>query len=101
LLSKALYGLKQSFREWQLKLKTLLGKLGFKLLVLDSAVFYNPESGIFIVTFINDCLLIGPKLSEINTVKRKIAKEYVIEDRGLAAYFLGVQIIQDRTKRLL
>ncbi len=90
LLAKALYGLKQSPREWQLKLKTLLGELGFKPLVSDSAVFYNPENGIFIVTFVDDCLLIGPKLSEINAVKKKIAKEYVIEDRGPAAYFLGV-----------
>ncbi len=96
-----LYGLKQSFREWQLKFKTLLGELSFKPLVLNSAVFYNLESGIFIVTFVDDCLFIGFKLSEINVVKRKIAKEYVIEDRGLAAYFFGVQIIWDRTKRLL
>jgi len=58
----------------------LLGELGFKPLVSDSAVFYNPESGIFIVTFVDDCLLIGFKLSEINVVKRKIVKEYAIED---------------------
>ncbi len=53
------------------------------------------------MTFIDDCLLIDPKLSEINTVKKKIAKEYTIKDRGPTAYFLGVQIIRDRTKRLL
>jgi len=78
-----------------------LDELGFKPLVSDSAVFYNLESGIFIMTFIDDCLLIGPKFSEINAIKRKIAKEYVIEDRGPVVYFLGVQIIRDRTKRLL
>src|SRR6266566_757658 len=101
LFAKALYGLKQSFREWQLKFKTFLGELGFKPLVSDSAVFYNPENGIFIVMFVDDCLFIGLKFSEINVVKRKIAKEYAIEDRGPAAYFLGVQIIRDRTKRAL
>ncbi len=101
LFAKALYGLKQSLKEWQLKLKTLLSELSFKPLVSDSAVFYNPESGIFIMTFVDDCLLIDSKLSEINVVKRKIAKEYVIKDRGPVAYFLGVQIIRDRTKRLL
>ena len=101
MLAKALYGLKQSPKEWQLKFKTLLGKLGFKPLISNSAVFYNLKSGIFIMTFVNDYLLIDPKLNEINIVKRKIAKEYVIEDRGPTAYFLGVQIIRDRTKRLL
>ena len=90
LFAKALYGLKQSLREWQLKLKTFLGELGFKPLVSNSAVFYNPENGIFIITFIDNYLLIGPKFNEINAIKRKIAKEYVIEDRGPTTYFLGV-----------
>ena len=93
--------MKQSLKKWQLKFKTLLNELGFKPLVSNSTVFYNPKNGIFIMTFIDDCLLIDPKLSEINVVKKKIAKEYVIKDRGPTAYFLGVQIIRDRTKRLL
>ncbi len=101
LFIKALYNLKQSLREWQFKFKTFLSELGFKPLVSDSAVFYNLDNGIFIVTFIDDCLFIGLNISEINVVKRKIAKEYIIEDRGPAIYFLGVQIIRDRTKRLL
>ncbi len=42
------------------------------------------------MTFIDDCLFIGLKLNEINAIKRKIAKEYVIEDRSLAVYFLRV-----------
>jgi len=53
------------------------------------------------VTFVNDYLFIGSNINEINVVKRKIAKEYIIEDRSPAAYFLEVQIIRDRTKRLL
>ncbi len=101
LFTKALYGLKQSSREWQLKFKTLLGELGFKLLVSNSTVFYNLKNGIFIMIFVDNCLFIGLKFNEINVVKRKIAKKYIIEDRGPTAYFLRVQIIRDRTKRLL
>ena len=71
----------------------LLGELGFKSLVLDSTVFYNPENGIFIITFVDNCLFIGFKFNEINTVKKKIAKEYIIEDRSLTVYFFKVQII--------
>jgi len=80
LFAKALYNLKQSLREWQLKLKTFLGELGFKLLVSDFTVFYNPNNGIFIMTFVDDYLLIGSNINEINVVKRRIAKEYTIED---------------------
>ena len=85
--------MKQSPKEWQFKLKTFLSELGFKPLVSNSAVFYNLDNGIFIVMFVDDCLFIGLNINEINAVKRKIAREYVIEDRGPAAYFLGVQII--------
>ena len=99
LFTKTLYSLKQSLRKWQLKLKTLLNELGFKPLILDSTVFYNLDNSIFIMIFVNDCLFIGLNISEINVVKGKIVKEYVIEDRGPVAYFLKVQIIRDRTKR--
>ncbi len=101
LFTKTLYSLKQNLKKWQLKLKILLDELDFKPLISNSAVFYNPKNGIFIVTFIDDCLLIGFKLSEINAVKKKIAKEYIIKDRGFTAYFLEVQIIRNKTKRLL
>jgi len=42
------------------------------------------------MTFVDDCLFIGFNINEINAVKRKITKEYAIEDRGPAAYFLEV-----------
>ncbi len=93
LFTKALYGLKQSFKEWQLKFKTLLNELSFKPLVSDFTVFYNLDNSIFIVTFIDNCLFIGLNINEINVVKRKIIKKYVIKDRGPAVYFLEVQII--------
>ena len=101
LLVKTLYNLKQSLKKWQLKFKTLLSELSFKPLVSDSTVFYNLNNGIFIVTFVNNYLFIGLNINKINIVKRKIAKKYTIEDRGPTAYFLGIQIIRDRMKRLL
>ncbi len=93
MFTKALYGLKQSLKKWQFKLKTFLSELGFKPLVSDFAIFYNPDNGIFIMTFIDDYLFIGFNINKINAVKRKITKEYIIKDRDPATYFLGVQII--------
>ena len=68
----------------------LLSELGFKPLVSDSAVFYNLDNGILIMTFVNDYLFISPNINEINVIKRKIAKEYIIKDRNPATYFLEV-----------
>ncbi|KAK2067121.1 hypothetical protein P8C59_000882 [Phyllachora maydis] len=100
-LSKALYGLKQSPREWQDKLKILLKSLGYLPLILDPGVFYNAKTCHFIVTYIDDCLFIGPNIGYITDLKKRLNKVYTIEDLGPAAYFLGVQIIRDRPNRRL
>ncbi|KAK2074444.1 hypothetical protein P8C59_008651 [Phyllachora maydis] len=88
-LSKALYGLKQSPREWQDKLKILLKSLGYLPLISDPGVFYNAKTCHFIVTYIDDCLFIGPNIGYITDLKKQLNKVYAIEDLGPAAYFLG------------
>ncbi|KAK2070488.1 hypothetical protein P8C59_004975 [Phyllachora maydis] len=100
-LSKALYGLKQSPREWQDKLKILLKSLGYLPLILDPGVFYNAKTCHFIVTYVDNCLFIGPNIGYITDLKKRLNKVYAIEDLGPAAYFLGVQIIRDRPNRRL
>ncbi|KAK2069405.1 hypothetical protein P8C59_003990 [Phyllachora maydis] len=89
-LSKALYSLKQSPREWQDKLKILLKSLGYLPLILDPGVFYNAKSCYFIVTYVDDCLFIGPNIGYITDLKKRLNKVYAIEDLGPAAYFLGL-----------
>ncbi|KAK2067384.1 hypothetical protein P8C59_001133 [Phyllachora maydis] len=89
-LSKALYSLKQSPREWQDKLKILLKSLGYLPLISDLGVFYNTKTCHFIVTYIDDCLFIGPDIGYITDLKKRLNKVYAIEDLGPAAYFLGV-----------
>ncbi|KAK2068522.1 hypothetical protein P8C59_003156 [Phyllachora maydis] len=88
-LSKALYSLKQSPREWQDKLKILLKSLGYLPLISDPGVFYNARTCYFIVTYIDDCLFIGPNIGYITDLKKQLNKVYTIEDLGPAAYFLG------------
>ncbi|KAK2069344.1 hypothetical protein P8C59_003930 [Phyllachora maydis] len=100
-LSKALYGLKQIPREWQDKLKILLKSLGYLPLISDLGVFYNAKTCHFIVTYVDDCLFIGPNIGYITDLKKWLNKVYAIKDLGPAAYFLGVQIIRDRPNRRL
>ncbi|KAK2067527.1 hypothetical protein P8C59_001263 [Phyllachora maydis] len=100
-LSKALYGRKQSLKEWQDKLKILLKSLGYLPLISDLGVFYNAKTCYFIVTYVDDCLFIGPDIGYITDLKKRLNKVYAIEDLGPAAYFLGVQIIRDRPNRRL
>ncbi|KAK2073048.1 hypothetical protein P8C59_007357 [Phyllachora maydis] len=64
-------------------------------------VFYNAKTCHFIVTYVDDCLFIGPNIGYITDLKKRLNKVYAIEDLGPAAYFLGVQIIRDRPNRRL
>ncbi|KAK2071014.1 hypothetical protein P8C59_005471 [Phyllachora maydis] len=100
-LSRALYSLKQSPREWQDKLKILLKSPGYLPLISDPGVFYNSKTCHFIVTYIDNCLFIGPNIGYITDLKKRLNKVYAIEDLGPAAYFLGMQIIRDRPNRRL
>ncbi|KAK2073372.1 hypothetical protein P8C59_007660 [Phyllachora maydis] len=99
-LSKALYGLKQSPREWQDKLKILLKSLGYLPLISDPGVFYNAKTCHFIVTYIDDCLFIGPNIGYITDLKKRLNKVYAIEDLGPAAYFLGLSRSLNRPTKL-
>ena len=74
---------------------------GFKPLLSNAAVFYNKGMHTFIMTYIDDCLIVGPDLSYIDQLKAKFYKVYTIEDRGPASFFLRVQITRDREKGLL
>ena len=86
---------------WQNKLQDLLKELGYEPLVSDSAVYINPKDRLFIITFVDDCIIIGPDINKIRALKAKLGLKYAIEDRGPASYFLGVEILRDRHNRLL
>ena len=101
LLKKSLYGLKQAPYLWQQKVATLVKSLGYQPLTSDSATYYSSQDGIFIISHVDDCLLIGPSIHNIRALKKSLSKAYDIEDLGPAKYFLGVQIERDRAKRLL
>ncbi|KAK2069244.1 hypothetical protein P8C59_003841 [Phyllachora maydis] len=75
--------------------------LGYLPLISDPGVFYNAKTCHFIVTYIDNCLFIGPNIGYITDLKKRLNKVYAIEDLGPAAYFLGVQIIRDRPNRRL
>ncbi|KAK2072769.1 hypothetical protein P8C59_007104 [Phyllachora maydis] len=75
--------------------------LDYTVTYTSTRVFYNAKTCHFIVTYIDDCLFIGPNIGYITDLKKRLNKVYAIEDLGPAAYFLGMQIIRDRPNRRL
>ena len=64
-------------------------------------MYINPKERLFIITFVDDCIIIGPNKKDIKALKTQLGLKYAIEDRGPASYFLGVEILRDRVNKLL
>ena len=64
-------------------------------------MYINLKKRLFVIIFIDDCIIIGLNKKNIRALKAQLGLKYAIEDRGPAFYFLGVEILRDRVNRLL
>ena len=55
--------------------------------------------GIVIVVYVDDFLLIGKSLADINKLKDQLKGEFDTKDLGLYSYFLRMRIIRNRKER--
>ncbi|XP_015158446.1 uncharacterized mitochondrial protein AtMg00810-like [Solanum tuberosum] len=69
-LNKSLYGLKQASRQWK-----------------------NGSSTVFIAVYVDDILLTGTDLEEIDILKGFLQNQFRIKDLGKLHYFLGLEIL--------
>ncbi|KAK2070942.1 hypothetical protein P8C59_005402 [Phyllachora maydis] len=53
--------------------------LGYLPLISDPGVFYNAKTCHFIVTYIDDCLFIGPDIGYITDLKKRLNKAAVLQ----------------------
>ena len=94
----ALYSLKQSPRLWQQTLSDTLIKLGFELLKSDPCAYIS-LSGVIIVTYVDDMLITGQNIGDINVLKKALKDQFEMDDIGPVTYFVGVRIIRNRANR--
>ena len=64
-------------------------------------MYINLKERLFVIIFVDDYIIIGPDKKNIRALKAQLGLKYVIEDRGPAFYFLGVEILRDKVNRLL
>ena len=98
-LQKVLYGLKQAPRLWQSHLQLKLSEIGFQPLGSDNCIYNQKSSGIILVTYVDDFLIIGKSRNKNDGLKVKLRSKFDLEDLGTANYFLGVRIIRDRPSK--
>jgi hypothetical protein len=101
-LDKSIYGLKQAPRVFNTSLnRHIVTHMGFKQCKTDPCVYIKDSSSgpIYLAVYVDDLLIVGKELKEVETVKSDLAKEFKMDDRGDVEYILGIQVIRDRSAR--
>lgn len=104
LLKKSLYGLKQARRKWYTTLCHALQALGFSQSSADHNLYIKKTfTGSFTTLFlyVDDVLLTGNDMSEINHVKESLHAQFRIKDMGEAKFFLGLEIARSKEGTVL
>ena len=93
-LQKSIYGLKQASRQWNKELTKFLKSLGFVQSKQDYSLFTRSLDGHFvaILVYVDDMLVTGTSMSQINDVKHSLDQAFTIKDLGDLKYFLGIEI---------
>jgi len=95
-LRKALYGLRQAPRAWNAKLDKELMALGFVKSKLEHTVYRrsNKRSFLLVGVYVDDVIISGPDVSDIEQFKQEMRKKFSMSDLGLLSYYLGIEVRQ-------
>ncbi|SCV72172.1 BQ2448_4866 [Microbotryum intermedium] len=93
-LTKSIYGLRQAGTIWNAEIDSTLRSLGYIPTKSDICI-YRPEhdgQSHYIALYVDDLLLVGPTVAEIDRVLDALELAYGIKRLGQAEYILGIQI---------
>ncbi|KAJ1036700.1 hypothetical protein NDA10_005666 [Ustilago hordei] len=95
---KGLYGLKQSGREWNQEFDRSLQCMGFFQVECTPCIYTKGQGKdmAIVVIYVDDTLVIAPRLETVLKVKKQIGQRWKMEDSGEVSHFLGIKISRDR-----
>ena len=99
-MNKNVYGLKQESYNWYKKLKASLIDRDFKPSDINPYLYMG--NGMIILTYVDDCIIVGPSMTQINSFVKSIQTDrehFVLTDEGNIDKFLGIEITQIDAKR--
>jgi Reverse transcriptase (RNA-dependent DNA polymerase) len=93
-LNKSIYGLRQAPRAWHERLRDDLSKLGYVEFQHAESVFWRQcgQSKVFLLTYVDDILILASAVDDIQNIKDEISKLYEIKDLGEPEHFLGIKL---------
>nr|KAJ0211675.1 hypothetical protein LSAT_V11C400223470 [Lactuca sativa] len=96
-LKKSLYGLKQAPKQWHQKFDDVVLSSGFALNQADKCVYSKFDTsckGVMICLYVDDMLIFGTDLQEIDKTKKFLSSSFEMKDPGEADVILGIRIKQ-------
>ena len=77
--------------------------IGLKMSEFDHCLdFKHRNKGcVFLLSYVDFMLLIGPNMNMINSIKIALSKEFDMKDLGIVRRILGMEIERDRSNSLL
>ncbi|KAK0584230.1 hypothetical protein LWI29_009630 [Acer saccharum] len=102
-LTKSLYGLKQAPRQWYKKFDGFMQRNGYFRWNADHCCYFKKVKSSFIILllYVDDMLVAGANLEEINNLKKQLSSEFEMKDLGAAKQILGMRISRDEQRGTL
>ena len=99
-LNKSIYGLKQSANNWYKELANFLLRQGFTRSRNEHCLFARAEKEghIFILFWVDNIIIASGSMREIADVKKALEPTFVMENRGILHWFLGLRIRREEGK---
>ncbi|KAK9125539.1 hypothetical protein Scep_014385 [Stephania cephalantha] len=97
-LRKSLYGLKQAPKQWHQKFDQVVLAFGFKINESDKCAYIKFDgkgNGVIICLYVDDMLIFGTDLEQVQLTKRFLSSQFEMKDMGQADVILGIQIVRD------
>ena len=94
-MKKALYGLNQAPRALTNRMSKFLQSIGFEISKVDHSLYVKKIGCglIVIVIYVDDLIIRGDNMDEVEHVKGLLKKQFDMKDLGDLRYFLGIEVI--------
>ena len=71
-----------------------------KLITVAMLSFFD-NSYIILLLYVDDILIAGSSIEEINNLKKQLSKQFAMKDLGVVKQILGMRIIRDKANGTL
>lgn len=93
-LQKSLYGTKQALRQQYKKFDVFISNNGYLRYQTNHCTYVKKfdNSYIILLLYVDNMLIVGSSIEEIDKLKRELSKEFSTKDLGAAKQILGMRI---------